>query len=195
MKNRTYKCLPLQKLISIAFISMIGIWNGRKYGQKGCQNKAVLGLYIPPHWRFCLSSYNIALSFSYTFLLSHPRFTLFFFLAATAILGFFMRILWFRLMISLCIALFSFFNLLFFLYHRLKWIIRFSLLEIWIPFCAFSVWFSFLRYLFIVSSSNISCFKTLDVEGSCGSLNWLRPSPGIWIDPLVVASFLSDDSM
>lgn len=148
----------------------------RKMVEKWCQNKIVVELYIPhtedfvcPHTNCNIDilTYWICLDTS----ANTSKFIFFTFFSVIAILGFLMRILYFKFITCLCKALFFFFNFLFLLNHILRCKRRLSLLAIWILFCALKVWFSFLIYLFNVSSSKISCFNILTTRGSCGSLS------------------------
>lgn len=132
-----------------------------------------------PHRGHCMSSWknekisalvNYCISFETR--ASTSKFVFFTFFLSIAILGFFIKILYFRFINFLLRTLFFCFSFLFFLYHRLKCKRILSFWVLWISFYIFKASCSFCMCLFSISSSKIYCFKIFMTGGSCGLLDW-----------------------
>lgn len=176
----------------MALLSGKYIWKREDYWAKGCHGRTIFQLYIPLEWRSFMSSYTSSLTFACVSCLLSPHFTVFFFFPEIGLPGFFIRILYFKLIISLCIIFFSFFSFLLLLYHKLRGRIRLLLLVICISLCVFKACFSFLRYWFSVSSSKISYLKMFEADFS---FTWFLPFPVLCIFSFVAVTFLSSDSI
>ena len=131
---------------------------------------------------YCICSNTSASTSNFLFLL---------FFALTAILCFFIRSLYLRLISVMLSFLFFLFSFMFFLYHNPKCSFVLSWIALSSLFCSLKVSFSFWMCLFRISSSKISYLREL-LRVSCGVIGYfgLGEVPGS-----VEVFFFSNDSM
>ena len=169
----------------------------KKSNENVARERVILRLNITPLKNHCMSPCNFKkcelispIASILTLLPTHPT-SFSYFVALTAILGFFIRSLYLRLISVLLNFLFFLFSFLFSLYHNPRCNIVLSWMALSSLFCSLKVSFSSWMGLFKISNSKISFFREL-VRDSSGLTGYSR----LVEDPASIeVLFLSNDSM